>query len=89
MSVHFEAARNRWLVRWREGGRNRPKTLRAYAHDLKLFFSFLAGGGRDPGAGAAAGAGDEHGESWAVGGVVVQRAPGVAGRSRVPLDVDT
>lgn len=27
MSVHFEAARNRWVVRWREDGRNRSRTF--------------------------------------------------------------
>jgi hypothetical protein len=25
VSVHFEAARNRWVVRWREDGRNRSR----------------------------------------------------------------
>jgi hypothetical protein len=29
VSVHFEAARNRWVVRWREDGRNRSRTFRA------------------------------------------------------------
>ena len=28
MSVHFEAARNRWVVRWREDGRNRSRSFR-------------------------------------------------------------
>ena len=27
MSVHFEAARNRWVVRWRQDGRNRSKRV--------------------------------------------------------------
>jgi len=27
VSVHFEAARNRWVVRWREDGRDRSRTF--------------------------------------------------------------
>src|SRR5688500_2250474 len=28
VSVHFEAARNRWVVRWREDGKNRSRSFR-------------------------------------------------------------
>jgi integrase len=31
VSVHFEAVRNRWVVRWREGGRNRSRSFRTAA----------------------------------------------------------
>jgi hypothetical protein len=51
MSVHFEPDRKRYVVRWREGGRNRSRRFRA-ENDAVAFDNAVHGRVSGPASGA-------------------------------------